>query len=259
MKRKVFPGARFAGVLSGLLALLVTTAQAEDRPRITRIDLEGTNVVVTARVPAGLRKLTLESRARLVAGAWVPRTVARLDGSGGDWIFRLPRTEPYEMLRVRADVSEPFPLAFYQGTQAFFGPPGIGADREGGLGPVDVIAGGAADTGTGRAVVESDEPGCHASFGNETIEDRDDIIGTDGAVHVDRQALAGERVDHVQHLQGTAIDGGVELEIERLGDEIRIRPARRSLEGVLKKFARFSPDFMPEGRGAQGQDERDPI
>ena len=156
MKRKVFPGARFAGVLSGLLALLVTTAQAEDRPRITRIDLEGTNVVVTARVPAGLRKLTLESRARLVAGAWVPRTVARLDGSGGDWIFRLPRTEPYEMLRVRADVSEPFPLAFYQGTHDFFGPPGSGADREGGLGPVDVIAGGAADTGTGRAVVESD-------------------------------------------------------------------------------------------------------
>lgn len=51
----------------------------------------------------------------------------------------------------------------------------------------------------------------------------------------------------------------IELEIERLGDEIRIRPARRSLEGVLKKFARFSPDFMPEGRGAQGQDERDPI
>ena len=45
----------------------------------------------------------------------------------------------------------------------------------------------------------------------------------------------------------------VNLEIERIGDEIRIRPARRSLSGVLYKFARFSPDFMAEGRGGQEQ------
>lgn len=49
----------------------------------------------------------------------------------------------------------------------------------------------------------------------------------------------------------------MELEIERDGDEIRIRPARRSLSGVLTKFARFSPDFMSEGRGDQEQAERD--
>lgn len=49
----------------------------------------------------------------------------------------------------------------------------------------------------------------------------------------------------------------LELEIERKGDEIRIRPARRSLAGVLKKFARFSPDFMADGRGGQDQAERD--
>lgn len=48
----------------------------------------------------------------------------------------------------------------------------------------------------------------------------------------------------------------MELEIERIGDEIRIRPARRSLAGVLEKFARFSPDFMAEGRGDQVQQER---
>ena len=47
------------------------------------------------------------------------------------------------------------------------------------------------------------------------------------------------------------------LEIERIGDEIRIRPARRSLSGVLAKFAQFSPDFMAEGRGEQEQPERD--
>ncbi len=31
----------------------------------------------------------------------------------------------------------------------------------------------------------------------------------------------------------------IDVEIERVGDEIRIRPARRSLAGVLEKFARF--------------------
>lgn len=51
----------------------------------------------------------------------------------------------------------------------------------------------------------------------------------------------------------------LELEIEREGDEIRIRPARRSLAGVLTKFAQFSPDFMAEGRGDQEQAERDAL
>ncbi|MBV5309580.1 antitoxin [Chromatium okenii] len=49
----------------------------------------------------------------------------------------------------------------------------------------------------------------------------------------------------------------IELEIEREGDELRIRPARRSLSGVLNKFAQFSPDFLIEGRGTQEQVERD--
>jgi antitoxin VapB len=49
------------------------------------------------------------------------------------------------------------------------------------------------------------------------------------------------------------------LEIERHGDEIRIRPARRSLSGVLSKFAAFSSDFMKAGREDQEQAERDAI
>lgn len=49
----------------------------------------------------------------------------------------------------------------------------------------------------------------------------------------------------------------IDLEIERIGDELRIRPARRSLSGVLSKFAQFPPDFMAEGRGDQEQAERD--
>ena len=51
----------------------------------------------------------------------------------------------------------------------------------------------------------------------------------------------------------------IEVEIERVGDELRIRPARPSLAGVLERFARFSPDFLAEGRGDQEQAERDPL
>lgn len=51
----------------------------------------------------------------------------------------------------------------------------------------------------------------------------------------------------------------MELEIERDGDEIHIRPVRRSLSGVLAKFAKFSPSFMAEGRGEQEQVERDSL
>jgi len=51
----------------------------------------------------------------------------------------------------------------------------------------------------------------------------------------------------------------MELEIERKGDEIRIRPARRSLSGVLTKFAKFSQDFLAEGRGDQEQAARDAL
>lgn len=51
----------------------------------------------------------------------------------------------------------------------------------------------------------------------------------------------------------------IEVEIERVGEELRIRPARRSLAGVLDRFARFAPDFMTEGRGEQEQAERDTL
>ncbi|MCL2022599.1 MAG: type II toxin-antitoxin system VapB family antitoxin [Betaproteobacteria bacterium] len=49
------------------------------------------------------------------------------------------------------------------------------------------------------------------------------------------------------------------LEIERIGDELRIRPAQRSLAGALDIFARFSPDFVAAvgDRKEQGQRERE--
>jgi antitoxin VapB len=51
----------------------------------------------------------------------------------------------------------------------------------------------------------------------------------------------------------------IELEIERVGDELRIRPARRPLTGTLKKFARFGSDFMQGGRGDHEQLDREAI
>ncbi|GHT95094.1 hypothetical protein AGMMS49545_17460 [Betaproteobacteria bacterium] len=51
----------------------------------------------------------------------------------------------------------------------------------------------------------------------------------------------------------------MEMEIERVGDELRIRPVQRSLSGLMERFARFSPDFMAEGRGEQAQQERDTL
>jgi antitoxin VapB len=51
----------------------------------------------------------------------------------------------------------------------------------------------------------------------------------------------------------------MELEIERVGDELRIRPARRRVGDVLGAMARFSPDFMAGGREAQVEGEREPL
>jgi antitoxin VapB len=52
---------------------------------------------------------------------------------------------------------------------------------------------------------------------------------------------------------------GLKLEIERVGDEVRIRPLRRSLAAVLDRFAWFGAECMAEGRGDQDQAERDAI
>ena len=51
----------------------------------------------------------------------------------------------------------------------------------------------------------------------------------------------------------------IELEIERVGDELRIRPKRRPLSNVLTKFSKFGPDFMSNGRGEQAQRDREEL
>ncbi len=49
----------------------------------------------------------------------------------------------------------------------------------------------------------------------------------------------------------------LDVEIERIGEQIVIRPVRRRLDQVMAKFARFSPDFMAQGRGENQEAQRD--
>jgi len=51
----------------------------------------------------------------------------------------------------------------------------------------------------------------------------------------------------------------VDLVIERQGDELRIRPARRRMGDVLGKLAKFSTDFMAQGRSENIEGEREAL
>lgn len=65
------------------------------------------------------------------------------------------------------------------------------------------------------SVVEPQERRRTAPEDREPVQDGDDVVGVDGPVDVDREGFAGELVDHVQHLQGAAVGGDVELEVQR--------------------------------------------
>jgi hypothetical protein len=150
--------AKWAWQLLGLLSCLASAGwvSAADRPVITAIRLESTNIVVEAHMPAGLRKATLESRTRLAIGAWVPRLVRRLNGVGGSVTLRLPRARGMEILRLRADATEVFPSSFYEGSNSFTGLPS-GAAGPGIPGPWDFLYLPTDTPGAGdREVVESD-------------------------------------------------------------------------------------------------------
>ena len=51
----------------------------------------------------------------------------------------------------------------------------------------------------------------------------------------------------------------MELEIERVGEELRIRPAQRRMGNVMKVLSSFSPNFMSEDRGNQEQTDREAL
>ncbi|HEY5913458.1 MAG TPA: beta-propeller domain-containing protein [Verrucomicrobiae bacterium] len=135
---------------------LASTALAQStNPAITSVRTEGTNLVVTASVPAGVQRLTLETSDRAGRRSWAPRAVMRGDAQPGVVTFRLPMSRPMELIRIRADATEPLPAAFFQGTNAFSSPTDAGSRQvvDAGAGPT---AGGAWSGGPTREVVESD-------------------------------------------------------------------------------------------------------
>lgn len=142
-----------------LAAVCVAPVQAQlVAPTITDVRIESTNVVVTAQVPAGIRRVTLEGRERLGRGTWEPRAVRRLDGSGGQVTFRLARSRSIELMRVRADASEPLPASFYSGVSSFAEQPSSPGT---GLGPerwldANIATPNSPDQSATREVVESD-------------------------------------------------------------------------------------------------------
>ena len=88
-------------------------------PEIISIHFDGVQVVVTVRVPEGIRKVTLEGRPRLGSGNWTPRAIKRIDGTGGQLVFRLSGSKINEILRIRGDDKEQLPASFYTGTTDF--------------------------------------------------------------------------------------------------------------------------------------------
>lgn len=48
-----------------------------------------------------------------------------------------------------------------------------------------------------------------------------------------------------------------DVEIDRVGDSLVVRPVGKPLTGVMKKFAAFSPRFMADGREPNPERERD--
>lgn len=139
------------------------TASA-DEAVITSIRVQKNKVIVTVRVPAGLKKLTLECRNQFGRGTWTPCAVARADGTAGEITFTIEQSENVSLLRVRGESTEPLPASFYAGTKSFAGQPsGTGTEMLPPNAPIDsagakntaVSPVASADAG-GRAVVESD-------------------------------------------------------------------------------------------------------
>jgi antitoxin VapB len=78
-----------------------------------------------------------------------------------------------------------------------------------------------------------------------------------------RNAMINTRLFKNGHSQAVRIpaelaykDWHQELVIERLGDELRIRPAQRRMGDVLGALAQFSPDFMQAGREQEDDQPR---
>ena len=115
--------------LSALVLVLaiawMTPSQAQQSgggkpaPRIAGIRSLQTNLLVTVQVPAGSRRITLESRPRLGGGTWKPRAVINPTNDLPEVTMTIPAAEASEVLRIVTDdaVSLGVPSRFFQGSE----------------------------------------------------------------------------------------------------------------------------------------------
>ncbi len=88
---------------------------------ITGIRAVGQEVEVTAHVPSGQRRVTLETRAQAQSGTWTPREVKWSGSALGELTFTVPLGDGSELFRVR-DESEAelgVPASFFTGPKTF--------------------------------------------------------------------------------------------------------------------------------------------
>ena len=162
----------FFTLLALLLGITATKAAPENpdapvRPEIVSIQFDGGEVVVTVRVPKGIKKVTLEGRPRLGRGNWTPRAIKRVDGTGGLLVFRLASSKSNEMIRVRGDEKETLPAAFYKGTTEFNG------QVENGSNVAMVEDGGVPEPGRENDLTSTDEKGEVDGGGSREVVESD--------------------------------------------------------------------------------------
>ena len=159
-------------ILALVVAIIPVTAAPENpdapvRPEIVSIQFDGGEVVVTVRVPKGIKKVTLEGRPRLGSGNWTPRAIKRVVGTGGLLVFRLANSKSNELLRVRGDEKETLPAAFYKGTTEFNG------QVENGSNVAMVEDGGVPEPGRENDLTSTDEKGEVDGGGSREVVESD--------------------------------------------------------------------------------------
>jgi len=108
-------------IASAALATVLSADPVATPSVISGIQTHGTNLLVTVRIPAGTRRVTLESRSKFMKGTWTPRGVAMPGASDTEVSFTVPATGATGALRaVTDDVdSLPLPAPFYSGVRSF--------------------------------------------------------------------------------------------------------------------------------------------
>ena len=101
---------------------LLRAEQPISKPIITAVRIEGSELVVVAQIPKGLRKATLLTCHEVDGEPWFPVAVLHLDGTGGEAVVRLPKSAELGVLKIESETQDRLPLSFYTGQTKFYGP-----------------------------------------------------------------------------------------------------------------------------------------